>query len=122
MNIFVLFLVIFALCYVWLMKRRNFWSSRGFPSSELIFPFGSLKGVGNKISLVTRLDEYYREFKQKGPAVGLFFFVKPTLLLTSPELIKSVLLTNFDCFHDRVLYHNKEDDPLSANLLTLDGE
>lgn len=68
------------------------------------------------------LDEFYKNFKGKGPAVGLFYFTKPTLLLIDPELVKSILVTNFEIFPDRVLYYNKEDDPISAHLLALEGE
>lgn len=123
MNIFILSsLALFLLIYVWLKKRRSYWSSRGFPSSELIFPFGSLKGIGSEKSLCVGLDEFYKQFKEQGPAVGLFYFTKPTLLPISPELIKNILVTNFDCFQDRLLYYNKEDDPISAHLLALEGE
>jgi cytochrome P450 family 6 len=123
MNVYIaVCLVVFAGFYVWLRNRRNYWTSRGFPSSELIFPFGSLKGIGSEKSLTVGLDEFYREFKGKGPAVGLFYFTKPMLLPISPELIKNILVTNFDCFQDRLIYYNKEDDPISAHLLALEGE
>lgn len=123
MNFFVLFsLATILLIYVWLKRRCNYWTSRGFPSAELIFPFGSLKGIGTEKSLCTGLDEFYKQFKEKGPAVGLFYFVKPMLLPMDPALIKSILVTNFDCFQDRSIYYNKEDDPISAHLLALEGE
>jgi hypothetical protein len=44
------------------------------------------------------------------------------LLPISPELIKNILVTNFDCFQDRLIYYNKEDDPISAHLLALEGK
>lgn len=123
MNIFVFSsLVIFAAIYVWLKNRRNYWINRGFPSAELIFPFGCLKGIGSEKSLCVGLDEFYKKFKGKGPAVGLFYFTKPTLLPIDPELIKNILSTNFDCFQDRLLYYNKKDDPISAHLLALEGK
>lgn len=124
MNFFILFslVALFLFICLWLKQRRSYWTSRGFPSSELIFPFGSLKGIGSEKSLCIGLDEFYKEFKGKGPAVGLFYFVKPTLLPIAPELIKNILVTNFDCFQDRLLYYNKEDDPISAHLLALEGK
>lgn len=123
MNIFILSaLALFLYVYLWLKKRRNFWTSRGFPSTELVFPVGSLKGIGTERSMTNGLDEFYKEFKGKGPAVGLFYFTKPTLLPIDPELIKNILVTNFENFPDRMLYYNKEDDPISAHLLALEGE
>lgn len=122
MNAFVLFfLAVFLSAYVWLKKRQNYWRSRGFASAELIFPFGSLKGIGTEKSLCDGLDDFYKQFKGKGPAVGLFYFTKPTLLPIDPELIKNILVTDFDCFQDRLIYYNKEDDPISAHLLALEG-
>jgi cytochrome P450 family 6 len=123
MSVFILsLLAFFLLIYFWIEQRRGYWTNRGFPSSKLIFPFGSLKGIGTEKSLCIGLDEFYKKFKGKGPAVGLFYFTKPTLLPIEPELIKSILVTNFDSFQDRLIYYNKADDPISAHLLALEGE
>lgn len=121
--VFYSFAVLFLfVIYLWLRRRRDYWTIRGFLSAELVFPFGSLKGIGTEKSLCDGLDEYYKKFKGKGPAVGLFYFVKPTLLPIDPELIKKILVSNFDCFQDRSLYYNKKDDPISAHLLSLQGK
>jgi hypothetical protein len=114
--------VLLLYVYLWLKRRRNYWISLGFPSAELIFPFGSLKGIGVERSLADGLDDFYKKFKSKGPAVGLFYFTKPLLLPIDPELIRNILATNFECFQNRLLYYNKEDDPISAHLLALEGE
>jgi len=107
MNAFVLLLfVAFSSAYFWLKQRAKYWTSRGFPSAEFTFPFGSLKGIGTDKALTEGLDEFYKKFKGN-PAVGLFYFVKPTLLPIDPELIKCILVHNFDCFQDRALYYNK---------------
>ena len=123
MNIYIsLFLAIFSFVFLWLKNRRNYWSSRGFLSSKLTLPFGSLKGIGSEKAFSIGLDEFYKEFKGKGPAVGLFYFTKPLLMPISLELIKSILVTDFKCFQDRSVYYNKEDDPISAHLFALEGK
>lgn len=123
MNIFIaISFAVILLIYLWIKKLCNYWTSRGFTSSEMIFPFGSLKGIGSKKPLSVGLDEFYKKFKSQGPAVGLFFFIKPTLLAIDLELIKNILLVNFDCFQDRSFYYNEEDDPISGHLLALKGE
>lgn len=123
MGIWVIIFCLLILTIISLKRSlENFWIKRGFPSANFEFPFGSLKGIGTEKSLCSGLDEFYKEFKSKGPAVGLFSFTKPFLLITDPELIRHVLVTNFDIFPDRTIYYNKTDDPISAHLLALQGK
>lgn len=138
--IFVLFLFLLTYIFFWLKNRQNFWKDRGFDYVKCEFPFGSFKGVGTEKSITIAMDEYYKQFKGKTKAVGLFLFVKPLLLVIDNELVKSILIQNFNSFHDRSLYYNKvsivdfqnsksiflyyffqEDDPISVHLLALRG-
>ncbi|CRL05219.1 CLUMA_CG018250, isoform A [Clunio marinus] len=107
---------------LFLKKLSNFWNEKGFPSPKYSFPFGALKGVGTVTTNFEAIDSYYKKYKGKAPGVGLFFFLKPTYLVISPELVKNILVRDFGSFHDRAFYYNKEDDPTSANLLTLEGQ
>lgn len=123
MSLIIILLVLLLLyIHLWLKNRRNFWKIRGFISEDLIFPFGSLEKIGREKSLCDGLDEFYKKYKGKGPAVGLFSFVQPFLLPLDTELIRNILTTNFDCFQNRGLFYNKKDDPISAHLLALEGE
>ncbi|PSN36238.1 Cytochrome P450 6k1 [Blattella germanica] len=45
----------------------------------------------------------------------------PTLVLRDPEVIKQVLLKDFEYFHQRVFYFKEDKDPLAANLFTVGG-
>ena len=108
MNFFLLcLLAVFTFIYFWIKNRRNYWKNLGFDYVKLDFPFGSFKGIGTEKSLCNGLDEYYREFKGKAKVVGLFSFVKPVLLIIDPDVIKHVMIQNFDTFHDRYLYYNQ---------------
>lgn len=111
---------------------------------KLEFPYGSFKGIGTEKPLCSGLDEYYQKFKGKAKVVGLFNFVKPVLLVIDPDVIKHVMIQNFDTFHDRYLYYNQvcnnnnnmkkdpkinliftiiqRDDPISVHLLALQGK
>lgn len=112
----VLFLILglAGLAYLWVKKRYRYWADRGYKSPESVFPFGSMKGVGTKITPFQATDKIYREFKGKEAVVGYYSFTDPTVLPIDPELIKNILVRDFSSFHDRGLYYNKEDDPLSA--------
>jgi cytochrome P450 family 6 len=118
--VFLSALVIF-ICY-WIKKCSNYWKHRGFPSVECSFPFGSLKGVGSEIALTDAMDDFYKRFKSHGPVVGFYQFLKPLLLVTDPQMLKLITITNFEHFQNRYMFYNERDDPLSAHLLSLEGK
>lgn len=47
--------------------------------------------------------------------------LKPAILINDPELIRLVLIKEFNKFPNRGLHYNEKIDPLSANLLQLSG-
>jgi len=99
--------VIFSIAYLWVKRRFSFWKDRGFPQANPSFPLGTLKGVGTSMTSAENLDYYYRKFKGNARAVGLYSFLSPTLLLIDPELIKNILVRDFQSFHDRGFYYDK---------------
>ena len=114
MLIVYLLLTMVALIYLWIKKRYNYWNERGFLCPPSSFPFGCVKGVGTSLNAFQLIENVYKKYKGKASAVGMFFFIHPTILLIDVELIKRVMVQDFSSFHDQGLYYNKEDDPLSA--------
>lgn len=112
-------LIVFVclLVYFSFQKRFKFWNERGFVSAPTDFPFGSLKGVGTKFPSFKRFDELYKTCKGKAEVLGVYIFLSPTLLVLDLELLKNIFIRDFASFQDRGFYFNKEDDPLSANLV-----
>ncbi|XP_070493939.1 uncharacterized protein [Chironomus tepperi] len=110
-----------SLAYQWVKKRFRFWSDRGFLQDNPSFPLGNLSGVGTKTTNAEKIDYYYKKFKGKAPAIGLYNFLSPAIIPIDPELVKNILVRDFNSFHDRGLFYNKRDDPIGANTLTLDG-
>ena len=53
--------------------------------------------------------------------VGIYFFTVPVLLALDLELIKHILVKDFNNFHERGMYANVKTDPLSAHLFAIDG-
>jgi cytochrome P450 family 6 len=109
-----LFLSLIALFYFWKKKHFNFWTKNGFLQADGSFPLGSLGGVGTKMCSTEKYDSLYREFKGRAPLVGFYNFLSPAILPLDPDLIKDMLVRDFASFHDRGLFYNKEDDPVSA--------
>lgn len=107
-------IVVVSLCVWWVKKQSKFWEDRGFLSAQNNFPFGSLKGVGRKITTFENADRIYKRFKGKALVAGTYTFIKPSLMVLDLELVKNILIRDFAKFHDRGFYYNKEDDPASA--------
>ncbi|XP_070493748.1 probable cytochrome P450 6a13 [Chironomus tepperi] len=114
--------LLFFVGYLWVKKRFQYWSDRGFLQGSPSFPMGTLSGVGTKMTNSEKLDVYYEQFKGKAPFVGLYNFLSPIILAIDPEFIKNVLVRDFQSFHDRGMFYNKEDDPIGVSTLTLSGQ
>lgn len=112
--------VVITLIYFWIRKRFAYFEDNGFLFVKPEFPLGNLKGVGKEFHLLHRVAEYYKMFKGKAPAFGMFFSINPGVVITDLEIIKHVLVRDFDAFRNRGVYHNKRDDPLACHLFTIE--
>lgn len=119
-SIIAFLVVVISLIYFWIRKKFAYFEDNGFLFEKPVFPLGNLKGVGKEIHLVYRVSEYYKKFKAKAPAFGMFFSINPTVFITDLEIVKHVLVRDFDAFRNRGLYHNKRDDPLACHLFTIE--
>lgn len=109
------FVVIFiSAVYFWIRKRFLFFEDNGILHEKPEFPFGNLKGAGSKYHIANKIRENYEKFKGKAPLFGMYFFINPNFVITDLELIKNVLIRDFAAFHNRGLYHNEVDDPLTG--------
>ncbi|EDS26786.1 cytochrome P450 6A1 [Culex quinquefasciatus] len=122
-KIMLLYLTILALGLVvlWIRKRYSYWSDRGVIYLKPHFPSGNLQGVGRKQHRDQVIRRCYQQLKGSGPFGGIFFFTSPVALALDLDLVKSVLVKDFQHFHDRSVYYNERDDPLSAHLFTMEG-
>lgn len=122
MIIFVaLVIVLFVVIRLWYKEHYRYWTKRGFVSDVACFPLDSLTGIGTKINNAVKFDEFYYRFKGH-PVGGLFFVFTPAVGIYDPELIQNVLVKDFAYFHDRYLYYNETEDPLSAHLVAIEGQ
>lgn len=113
-------LVIIASVYFWIQKKYSFLKENGYLYETPVFPFGNLKGVGREFHIVHKITELYKKFKGRAPAFGVYFFTSPDVVITDLEIVKDVLVRDFDAFHNRGIYNNERDDPLTCHLFTLE--
>lgn len=111
-----LLLIFLVLLYKHVTRNFDYWSKRNVPFIKPV-PF-----LGNFYEVCT-LKKVMGEFianlyhQANGPFFGIFLFDRPCLIVKSPELIKSILVKDFDYFKDRTILINAKADPLAAHFL-----
>ncbi|KAJ3666881.1 hypothetical protein Zmor_002308 [Zophobas morio] len=117
----VLFLVI--LVYLYFKHAYTYWKSRGVPQLAPSFPFGDMASViFRRQNMANKIKEIYDLMRAQGHKfAGLYFFSRKAFLPLDPVLIKKILAQDFQHFHDRGIYYDEENDPISAHLFSLAG-
>jgi cytochrome P450 family 6 len=99
----------------------SYWERQKFPYLKPVIPFGNLRLVAqNKRSFGTGIYDLYTSTKEQ--FVGIYLFWRPALLVRDAELVKQILVKDFASFHDRGVYVDEKNDPMSGNLFALKGE
>lgn len=100
-DIFVLLIGVLSIFYVFAKRRYTYWDRKGFKSlPEPSFLFGHFKppltqqeGLGD---LLTRIYKNSTE-----PFIGIYSIFRPILLVRDPEIIRTILVKDFQYFTDR---------------------
>ncbi|XP_034662325.1 probable cytochrome P450 6d4 [Drosophila subobscura] len=111
-----------ALFWFYVKHHYDYWLRRGFPfDKHSSIPFGCLdsvwrreKGMGMAI-----YDAYV---KSKERVLGVFLLFRPAVLVRDAELARRVLAQDFASFHDRGIYVDEVNDPLSGSIFALRGQ
>lgn len=85
------------------MYNVSLYSKHNIPELPSSFPFGSAPAwnvMTGKKSFLNMLHSIYEQYKLL-PVVGYVFVDKPLLLINDIELVKNILIKDFDHFTDR---------------------
>ncbi|KAH8288738.1 hypothetical protein KR054_008900 [Drosophila jambulina] len=116
----VLLITAVTLLYVYLKWTFSYWDRKGFPSAGVKIPFGVLDSVRQKKrSFGMAICDLYNS--TKGPVVGMYLTVRPALLVRDAQLAHDMLVKDFASFHDRGIYVDEENDPMSAGIFQMEG-
>uniref|UniRef100_A0A1A9VV23 Cytochrome P450 n=1 Tax=Glossina austeni TaxID=7395 RepID=A0A1A9VV23_GLOAU len=107
--------------YLKLRKLYSYWSKLGVPHEKPLFFLGNMKGLGYSCHGTEINRRIYKKFKDSSPIAGFYTFLTKAVIIMDLDLIKNILIKDFQYFNDRGLFHNERDDPLTGNLLFLDG-
>ncbi|XP_011685892.1 PREDICTED: cytochrome P450 6a2-like [Wasmannia auropunctata] len=126
MTIILMSLILGALIALYFYMTRNYtyWQNRGVPCPDGVLPgFGHMLPV---ISLRTFFSDFcckiYNDYKDCS-MVGIYDFTSPTLMIFEPELVRTVLQTNFSNFAENSITLDPKMDPLlSHSPFVISGE
>lgn len=115
-----LFITVFvgsiAFGYFWALKRKNYWRDQDVPHVESPILFGNFyKTFFLREPVTDAFDRIYHHPKAKGqPFVGVNLFHKPAIVVRDPELVKKILVKDFNYFGDRHTSTSIDVDPISG--------
>ncbi|KAF2879301.1 hypothetical protein ILUMI_26856 [Ignelater luminosus] len=91
-------------------KKEAYHTLTPHPSLEIFFEVFTFRStIGNC------LEKLYKRFRT--PYFGIFVLNKPYLVIKNPELIRSVLITDFNYFRDRSTEADETCDPIVSQFL-----
>jgi cytochrome P450 family 6 len=121
MILLAIIVVISVTAFYFIRRQYTHWKIEGIPYITPSFPFGNLSKVVSKTrSFGTTIYELYKQSKE--PFVGIYLFFTPAILIRDAELVKHVLVKDFEHFHDRGVYCDDVNDKMSATLFGLPGD
>jgi hypothetical protein len=108
---------IFIALYLYFTRNFKFWQKLGIPYVKPTPFVGTLKEcVFQKVNIGENLQQIYEQHSDK-QYVGIFSFDKPILLIRDLELVKNILVKDFQFFMDRIISFDENLDPLCSKLL-----
>ncbi|BFG03553.1 probable cytochrome P450 6a13 [Drosophila madeirensis] len=120
-TLLALLLVAGALIYARLRRHYDYWRRRGVAGEKPELFLGNMRGFGKKLHWTDINWRIYQQFRATERFCGYFTFLNKALFVMDLELIRKIMISDFSSFADRGLFHNVKDDPLTGNLLFLDG-
>lgn len=121
-SFIVLFVSLVLLGCYYVKRKLNYWADLGVPFVKPQFPHGNLKGAFITTTIGERLRDFYRELKGQSVIGGIYFFISPVAIICDLDLLRNILVKDFQYFQNRGIYYNEKADPLSAHMFALEGD
>ncbi|KAI5652142.1 cytochrome p450 domain-containing protein [Phthorimaea operculella] len=116
-------IVIIVLCVLYYSRKKlEYFSSRGVKTLPTVPLLGNLTDVTfGRENFVEAIANGYNAFKEER-YFGLYQYLVPTLIPRDPELIRQIMVRDFNAFSDRGVHIGADCDPLfGRNLIMLRG-
>jgi cytochrome P450 family 6 len=113
--------IILAVIYIYIKSSYSYWTKLGIPTYNPVVPFGNFSEAFVKnTGFQALLTEFYKAFEGHKLG-GLYGLTSRFLLVRDPDLIRDILVKDFDRFHDRGVNVVENADPLQQHLFALSG-
>lgn len=115
-------LLILSFGFIYIRNVYSYWQRRSVCTAvPPTFPIGSFgKILLQKCTIGELMQEFYNSSTE--PLIGVYAGIRAMLIPRDTQLIRNILNSDFQHFHDRGMYWNEKDDPLTAQLLMTPGE
>lgn len=121
MDIVTILLVILTGVYFYFKYTFSYWRRRGIKYVPPTSPLGNFGATFlQQMQMSEQALGHYRNTTE--PFIGLFAAVRPVLLVRDLDVIRNILIKDFQHFVDRGIYIDEKNDPVSAHLFTLRGD
>lgn len=122
-ELLVALVALFAALYYYMTSTADYWAKRGVPYLQPT-PF-----IGNSLSFLLSTEyrgivgqRFYNYAKSMGHKyLGVFLGRRPVFIVCDVDLLKTLLVKDFQYITDRGQFYDREKEPLSAHLFNLAG-
>ncbi|XP_012528476.2 cytochrome P450 6k1-like isoform X2 [Monomorium pharaonis] len=113
LDMLVILSLLFAILYLWMKWKHTYWQRRGVPTLPAHWFFGHFKdAILLRKSAGEVLSKLHQQTMNKD-AVGIYILHKPFLLLKNPELIKQIMIRDFNVFPNHHFRATTNSDTMS---------
>ncbi|KAG8039642.1 hypothetical protein G9C98_000371 [Cotesia typhae] len=108
-----------VLSYLYMTRKFNYWKKRGVTE---ITPTPFVGNFGDCLMTKKSSGQWLRDIHEWSsglPYMGFYIFDKPCLLIRDPELVKNILVRDFNTFPDRFVSASPHDRIGDANLFLI---
>lgn len=108
------------LLYIYFTRTFTYWKSRNITGPEPVVFFGNIKESALRRKNIGIIFKKIYDNYSKEKVVGVYRMTTPCLLIRDLDIVKRVMIKDFDLFIDRGVEFSKEG--LGANLFHADGD
>lgn len=115
--------IVFLLGYIFYLREFSVFKKYGIPYTKPMPIFGSMFWTIFRLASIGELTEMAYNVDRKAKYIGMYDGSDPVILLRDPELIKTVIVKNFDSFPYHRSFVSEDLEPLfSKNVFVLKGD